>query len=634
MPKRLSKGHVARKKKNVKSNNNDGRVVDKKSKAMLGTGFLNKITARKGYVFNSDYFQIDNGYATILTVFNKTGSDDNLSPMWGINLIPRNLGDGVTTRLLMQVNQAEQKWVDQKQSKADDVSSSETAEVARSNRTKDSILNNKKQKSLVQIAEDLAAGDSYLFVAFKVLIKAPSMSELDSAVDRLKRLYDTLFGAVYLTAFDGQQRTDVENLFKAGQDQLGKNYMFTSTEFAGVYNLVTHGIEDVGGEYVGQMREDVNNAAVLWDINNFDRHAIIATENRASTISYPDRYKWYRSSSLWGVKVSQAALVNNHRVVHFVLNGDRIGEIGVDLSDITSYVAMDKGDINPLELFGIDDDELTIFSTHVEKLVLMLKQLEPELDDIALNLFRSQVSKFYVKQKMWVTDAQHNRENIRIVGIPHEDVPLLQKMYMYFEVAYKAYINSNAVDPNISQALLRLRGLTKNMMEINGDLFNKPTSSHIDAASVSPRVIYDLSSLVQRGTGVAMAQFVNVLGFATTSLQDGDVILIHGADLIDVGVKSYLKQCIDTLYAKKVRAVFIYDSVEKMLANTDLNKLDSADWVLTGFMSKPEIATYQERLGVNIPMTLINAVTNKNHTQFYLRRGFDNIIFDNDLILD
>lgn len=633
MAKRLSKGHVGRKKNN-KSDNENGRVADKKSKAMLGAGFLNKITARKGYKFNSDYFQIDNGYATVLTVFNKTGSDDNLAPMWGINLIPRDLGDGVTTRLLMQVNQAEQKWVDQKQSKADDVSSSEAAEVARSNRTKDSILNTKKQKALVQIAEDLAAGDSYLFVAFKVLIKAPTMDELDRAVDRLKRLYDTRFGAVYLTAFDGQQRKDVENLFKGGQDQLGKNYMFTATEFAGAYNLVTHGIEDVGGEYVGQMREDVNNAAVLWDINNFDRHAIIATENRAVTISYPDRYKWHRSSSLWGVKVSQAALINNHRVVHFVLNGDRLDEIGVDLSDVTSYIAMDKGDINPLELFGDRNDELTIFSAHVEKLVLMLKQLEPELDDIALNLFRSEVSKFYIQEDMWATDAQNSRDRLRIIDIPHQHVPLLQKLYMYFKVAYNGYVNSNAVDPNISQALLRLNGILKNMIDINGDLFNKLTSSHIDAASVSPRVIYDLSALTQRGTGVAMSQFVNVLGFATTSLNDGDVILIHGADLIDKGVKAYLKQCIETLYAKKVRVVFIYDMVDKMLENTDLNKLDSADWILTGFMSKPEVSAYQERLGVNIPMTLINAVTSKNHTQFYLRRGFDNIIFDNDLILE
>lgn len=609
---------------------------DKLKKSLVGTGFLSKVTPRKGYSFSSDYFKIDDAYATILTVFNKDGSDDNLPPMWGISFIPRTLGDGVVTRLITQVNQAEQKWVDQKQGKADDSAAATESEANRTNRSKDGLMASKKKRDYADIARDLANGDSYLYVAFKIFIKAPSLQALETAIERLQREYDTKFGAVYIAPYEGRQRDDLTNLFRSAEKQLGKNYMFTSSEIAGFYNLVTHGIEDEGGEYVGQMRADVNNAAVLWEMDHYDSHVIVASDNRPQTLGYPESSfkSGEKSSTLWGVKLSQAALINNHRVVHFVLNNADIENIGVDLSGLTSKVSMSKGDINPFEMFGNVEHEMEVYSAQIEKMRLMTQQMNPSIDDIGLSTLASELNKFYIGHRMWSPNAMENRSELRVVGIPHEHVPRLNKFVAYLKSAHQSYIQKSAVDPNIAKALSSLAGLYQTMLETNGDLFDTITSSAVDDSAVSPRVIYDLSSLMKRGTGVAMAQFINALGFATNSLSDGDVVVIHGADKIDKGVLEYTRNCIDDLKSKNVRVAFLYDNVDKMLNNIELNDMVKADWILTGYMANPSIIKYQEVLTANIPEALSKAVSSKNHVQYYLRRGLDNIIFDADLIFE
>ena len=59
----------------------------------MRNSWLRKITPRRGYTFSSDYIQLDKKvFISVLTIFNIAGSDDDLLPMWGIRLIPFNLG--------------------------------------------------------------------------------------------------------------------------------------------------------------------------------------------------------------------------------------------------------------------------------------------------------------------------------------------------------------------------------------------------------------------------------------------------------------------------------------------------------------------------------------------------------------
>ncbi len=54
----------------------------------------------------------------------------------------------------------------------------------------------------------------------------------------------------------------------------------TSTELAGNHNLVTQGLSDPTGSYLGSMEGDVNKSGVLMDIDDFSSHIVIAGDKK------------------------------------------------------------------------------------------------------------------------------------------------------------------------------------------------------------------------------------------------------------------------------------------------------------------------------------------------------------------
>src|SRR5699024_5824232 len=118
--------------------------------------------------------------------------------------------------------------------------------------------------------------------------------------------------------YHGEQRQELGNLLAFNKNKHGKGFGYTSTEFAGSYSLVTNGLNDSTGEYVGYMRGDVNNSAILFDVHKYSRHIVLADE----TIN-PNLHR-QRMVDMWGSKISQAALQAGNRVVHLVLNDAKL----------------------------------------------------------------------------------------------------------------------------------------------------------------------------------------------------------------------------------------------------------------------------------------------------------------------
>ena len=53
-------------------------------------------------------------------------------------------------------------------------------------------------------------------------------------------------------------------------------------------------------------------------------------------------------------------------------------------------------------------------------------------------------TEFYVEQNMWRENAKAHRDQLRVVGVPHNEVPKLDVFTAYLDVAYTAMAN-NAV---------------------------------------------------------------------------------------------------------------------------------------------------------------------------------------------
>ena len=70
-----------------------------------------------------------------------------------------------------------------------------------------------------------------------------------------------------------------------------------------------------------------------------------------------------------------------------------------------------------------------------------------------------------------------------------------------------------------------------------------------------------------------------------------------------------------------------------MLDCVDFNQFDKADYTIFGSMTDNVAKEYQKKLGQDIPADLEKLITQKNSQRSYIRRGFDNVVFRQDLLL-
>ena len=306
------------------------------------------------------------------------------------------------------------------------------------------------------------------------------------------------------------------------------------------------------------------------------------------------------------------------------------------METITARIDMSQGDVNPFEVFGERKDQLGLFSTHLEKLVLMTEQAyEPTDSDrsIIRASLKDTLTQFYVDQDMWVRNAKYNADRLRLVGIPHDQVPQLKLFVTYLDQRYKALTGKANRDDELLHAYSVLSAVFKDMLDANGDLFNVVTKDVIDGAQKARRVIYDFSSLVNRGKGVAMAQLVNVLAFAASALGEGDTLIVHGAELIDEGVKPYVTDQFERLYRRNARVALCYNGVKAMLDDSEFNHFDEADWTALGAMSDALVPVYEKKLAKRIPVDMTKVITRRGEGLTFLRRGTVNVVFKRDLAL-
>lgn len=586
---------------------------------------------KEKYLFRSDYFEVDGSVGCVLSYFHDEAAHDSFAAFWGIDRIPDGLDDSVTAVVLEQVKKMDDKWIDQYTKQSEKLDNLDRNEQDETGTTSSKRKAEKISSDLEVTIGEIQDGASYLSVHDRLFLKAPTLEILEDSIERISRLYIDRFGTLKAAPYAGEQRQELSGLFKKNEKKRGKGFHFTSTELAGSHSLVTNGLNDRGGEYVGFMIGDVNNSAVLMDVNAYDHHVIVAD---ATLSEFLDRQ---RVSNMWCSKISQSTLLNNGQVVHLILDGADLNKLGPGFEDLTSRVDLNEGDVNMFEMFGEESDELTVFAAQMEKLKLMFEQLYETSDGAVGSIIKSALedtaTDFYIEQGMWRHNAKEQRHRLRVVNIPHKEVPRLQMFVSYLDTAHKALVNASKTDPDQLRAYNVLKGIAQTMLSTNGDLFNNHTASAVDGVRDSRRVIYDFSRLMRRGKGVAMAQLVNIVGFAVGKLGLGDTVIIHGTEHIDERVKTYIKDQFEHLHDRGGRVVYSYNDVDKMLEDDQFNKFDAADYTLFGPMRDRTVDAYQKLLHQQIPPDLAQLITRRDENVTYLRRGVSNVVFHLDLAL-
>lgn len=586
---------------------------------------------REQYLFFSDYIRIDDDtYTCILAMFHNTGALDRFGQFWGLNLLPHNLPKTTKVIRFEQVNRMTDEWVGDHQTRAEKVAEANAGEQGRGGTNTTKRKAGRANTDLEVIAQELLNGATYLHVQYRLQVISPSLAELDAAVDQIRKDYIDAFASLTVEPYQGEQKKEMSTLLRNNDTKLGTGFYYTSTEYAGSYNLVTHGIEDHDGEYVGHMTGDVNNSAVLFDIDYYPKNIVVADS------VFDDRYETrVHRSNVWGSKIAQAAILNNHKVVHFLLSPVDMNMISPKFESFTNFVNMTQGDLNMFEIFGSTEDELVAFPRHLEKIKIMTEQISPPTDDdrtIIRGSLDEVLTRFYIDSKMWIANAQYNRDKIRLVGIPHNQVPRLEQLVMNLDQKHKALMAASVVDAEQVHAYGILKTIFRSMLTSNGDLFNTCTSNVFDTVTEKRRVIYDFSELLQRGRGIAMAQMINVITYALSGLGAGDVAIFHGCDNIDSkDVKDYLRREFDFLYKRGGRTCLIYDDVSAYMQDLEFNQAIRADYTITSTMAPADADLYEKEFGIEIPGSLKALITAPQSVNNYLHRGVDNIVFKPDL---
>lgn len=605
--------------------------------SLIDYPFLMAVKPKEAYIFRSNDYECDGYWYTILSFFHKDGAYDDFGPFWGIARIPTGLsGKDVSVTCVTSVERMGDGWVREHQQKAEDVAQMNATETAEGNSKTNYMQAGKRDRDLEIVAMELQSGASYVRCAYRMQVRAKTREGLREALSEIERLYMDRFSTLYAESYDGMQANELSTLLRPIDMKKGSAFYMTSTEAAGEYSLVTRGIEDRGGVYIGQMTADVNTAAILYDLDNYEngKHIVVCSEQVCT-----DRENIpYRANvpDMWASKISQACLMNDHKVVHIILDGAKMDLLGPAFASITRTLNMNRGDVNPFEVFGSADDELTLFAAQLQKLVLMNEQVSPPTEaerTLVRGALQEIATQFYIDKHMWVANPEDNRERIRLVGIPHKDIPQLYMFNAYLGTAHLASVN-NSRDQERIHALGVLRTSFKTMLDTNSDLFNTITNPEIDGVGEARRVIYDFSELRPRGMGVMMAQLVNVFAMAVSGLGEGDTLFIHGSELIANSVKEYLLAQMDQLRHRGGRVCFCYNKNDRMLTDVGFSEMDNAEYTIMGTMTDNTAAKYQDVLGQTIPSNLARQLTTKNPALTFLHRDFSNVVFERDLILN
>lgn len=626
------------------------KVSDKNMK--IGGTYLSQIVPIKGWKLKEDYVELldrNTKGSVIAPVLVYIKPDKvNLDNEWGVNYIQdlvsdtiKNSGNSHDLNVLFieNIRPMTKDWIKHKQKDSE----SYTPKVGKSHQQ---IANLRRQTAdLVTIANELH-NSAYLAVGMKYLVAAESQQVLDDFLDSLQRRLELRVPGTVLTLSNGNIDKEFANLFNNPMEEPGKKMMFTAAEFAGSYNIVTNGIEDPKGVYVGEQIGDISNAAVIWDMDNFEHFAVMASGNEFARKrdfrreATPEEFRDWRGSDLWlntlilQLVKEQPLTGRRHHVYTLALDPIHLDD---HLLTSTAEIDLNKGHINPFEMFGSQEDELEIFPANISKWNAMTRQLATETIKEEHTTYREPLSmaeqsdldqileQFYIDNHMWVKNAKENRDKIRIVGIPSADVPRLDQFIVYLVNAY-----TDNTDPNKANELQDLLAIFRQLSITNGDLFDTITDPMFTILGTKKHTLLDYSNLSQRKGNILLVQLLNSISAITNQTKPGDTVIIHGAQRITSLTQHYVDSIINDLYNKHVRVVFSYNSSADMLKQVKFNHMPDADWVLTGRLSADQTARYNEILGNQRQMTSMIArnIQSGNDACYYLRRGNDNVIFE------
>lgn len=398
--------------------------------------------------------------------------------------------------------------------------------------------------------------------------------------------------------------------------------------------------EEFGYDFLApsQIGEDGNSKypKVLIDAKNYlNKLGIVAIPRDSSRLDYvfKDVYKdeaetIKKPQSLASVTCQQVAnqfLMEGKKVVHIVLNDFDYFKLETPhnrdtkqfqntIIEETQIIDGSRVSINPLQPFAKNkteekEEEIPAYGRSKKKFNTIIQTLiyyQGEDTGLIDKVF----DELMENEALWNRDNDKMIERRNYLQQPASKYPAFDRAITRFE-SKEANLRRDG-KTNEAEEIGQITRRLESFLTNNRLLIGSKTTLELDKSKVNYYIQLDKLDTLQKNI-----QVINLVDFVTEFLESGDLIIIHGAEVLDIRTYEYLADQFERTYDKKVRVLLSYDvtdslkpSTKKSLGSSNVFTLTNrlyeefntgVDWSFVGRMSNSK--NYEQLVRAELPTT-------------------------------
>lgn len=412
----------------------------------------------------------------------------------------------------------------------------------------DSESNRRRQTDAVIYDQGLLhaieSGDAVMGFGAEAIVTAPNEELLEQGVTAIKdylKSNDETRGIKYDLDLNKQHRP----FLIWGPNKPAGNgdvYVDMPSYDAAISSLIVDvgGDKTPGSEYLGMSVGKLIRSHAAYNLER-SKSLYIGNDSRDMTGVMGNKDLDIPSQLYMSLIASRAYLLRGKRVTHFVADKSTSVDhlLKIPLYD-TRKAAIDvsRGLLNILEAIDNGDTSerqeriLGRFPAHLDNIVLLLSQfrdpsrIRPN-DDFS-SIANDILVNFFTVNRYWSLNAKNDIDNLRLVGVRHQDVKQLSDFGQY--VNQRLQTND---DRRLEDALFELNTIINKIILPTIPSLDTKTDVSIDELVRMPYRVIDLTgmaigSMSSNGSSSMNVMVIAYLNLVLPTLKNGDVIFFHG----------------------------------------------------------------------------------------------------------
>lgn len=596
-----------------------------------------------GYKESDAYIQVgDRTYISVFDVLIKYGTNNPAKVGWLLDTLPKERvasGQVVFIQRQKQMDKKTQNEIVEKRL----TSNIQTITNTRTNSSKQEVQNLTRIDDM-RLSQILSGEEDQIIDSdLRLIVRAKTSKDVEEVIEELKYIYknyDTK--GVMFVRRTGEQLQELENLTTDVSSDAWHNSDMSSVS-AGRLFLPSSGFSDSEGTYVGDdIRSLLTDNPAIIDFTGI-KNAVIFMGGVVPFVSLDGRegggLTVNGGSAVAHVIAESGTYLGEGGRTHHIM----LSEFDYRAPDSLSF-DMSKEAINPLEVFGKEETVQQDANANFNKAVIMMlltSKLYYEKESTLLRLeLNSLLVDWFIKraggQGLYTNDPLREpmRANRILATEDHDTYPM--PMQFLTELQANVARRSNEGESQRNRASILYEAL-KTTFTTYSNIFNKPTTLPDVFKAEDRNIYYDLSK-ISDDKDITGSVFLNVLAYVTNRTLDGEQIVIHGLDQINIPSET-LEDYKERIVRKNIGLITVFEKSESEINpktfSSFVGRLSRQDMVVLGGLTEDELNYINESWRESLPKTVADQLRAAHNGILYFHRSRDRVgaLVDTHLIL-